>query len=583
LDRLRELLANLRAQLGKLTPTHMLLVAFVAITLALVLFIVAQNTAKPSMAEVLPNAAPDQQQTALAHLQANGFEAKQKNGRVVVRHEEAQAARAALAEGGLMPGDKQILYENILRQQSWTNTTQQNAALFNNALENELARTIERFDGVKSAKVFIDAPPPMGLGSAVRKPTASVSVTTRGGQAMSQAMVDAVAGFIAGSKAGLVVENVRVIDGASGRQRRASREDDVLPTTYLEHAARVEAQTHEKVSELLGYIPGVVVAVTAQVDVTRVERSVNSALPTGQGSVSLPLSEETSETNDSAASAGGAAPGVEANQTADIMRSGGGGGTRSTANTSNTTYENHVGTKVEKTVDPRGFPTLVAISVNVPRSFVARLAHAESGRGASSGGADPAAGEPTEAQVREVFEKRVRPTILETLTPQVRALSMQMGGSVTPEQLQAMVAQSVGVSLIPFDVPEPTVQTAGVLGSILNSGGGGGGLLGSGIVDKVVLGTLALVALGMMFTLVKKSTKKAELPSAEELVGMPPTLEGGSEVVGEAEESETAMAGIEVGDLEMESQKKLEQVTSMVDQNAEMVARLLNRWIQTDE
>jgi flagellar biosynthesis/type III secretory pathway M-ring protein FliF/YscJ len=43
------------------------------------------------------------------------------------------------------------------------------------------------------------------------------------------------------------------------------------------------------------------------------------------------------------------------------------------------------------------------------------------------------------------------------------------------------------------------------------------------------------------------------------------------------------MEGIEVAEGQMEGQKKLEQVNTMVDKDAEAVARMLNRWIQTDE
>jgi flagellar biosynthesis/type III secretory pathway M-ring protein FliF/YscJ len=66
-------------------------------------------------------------------------------------------------------------------------------------------------------------------------------------------------------------------------------------------------------------------------------------------------------------------------------------------------------------------------------------------------------------------------------------------------------------------------------------------------------------------------------------VGLPPPIDGGSDVIGEAEESESAMTGIEVGDDQMESQKMLEQVETMVTQAPETAAKLINRWIDREE
>jgi flagellar biosynthesis/type III secretory pathway M-ring protein FliF/YscJ len=86
-----------------------------------------------------------------------------------------------------------------------------------------------------------------------------------------------------------------------------------------------------------------------------------------------------------------------------------------------------------------------------------------------------------------------------------------------------------------------------------------------------------------MLMLVKKGGKAAKMPTAEELVGLPPPIEGTSEIVGEADEGETAMAGIEVGEGQMQSQKMLEQVSEMVTKEPEAVARMLNRWVVVEE
>jgi hypothetical protein len=136
----------------------------------------------------------------------------------------------------------------------------------------------------------------------------------------------------------------------------------------------------------------------------------------------------------------------------------------------------------------------------------------------------------------------------------------------------------VVVALIPGGVFDRTAGSAG------HAAGLGGRLLAwDGVLDKGVLAALAVAALAMMVLMVRKAGRKGELPTAEEIVGIPPALETQSDVVGEADESETAMEGFEVGDDQVKTQKLLEQVTELVKQNPEGGASLLNRWIKAND
>jgi flagellar biosynthesis/type III secretory pathway M-ring protein FliF/YscJ len=103
--------------------------------------------------------------------------------------------------------------------------------------------------------------------------------------------------------------------------------------------------------------------------------------------------------------------------------------------------------------------------------------------------------------------------------------------------------------------------------------------MGGSIIDKAVLGVLALVALGLMLSMVKKAARRVELPTAEELVGLPPQLEARSDLIGDAGEGESAMTGIEIGDDEVRVQKMLEQVKEYVGTTPDSAARIVNRWL----
>ena len=81
----------------------------------------------------------------------------------------------------------------------------------------------------------------------------------------------------------------------------------------------------------------------------------------------------------------------------------------------------------------------------------------------------------------------------------------------------------------------------------------------------------------MMFVLVRKAGKTAPMPTAEELVGIP--AQPDSDLVGEADEGETAMLGIEINSDELKRQKMLEEVAELVKSNPQVAVGVFNRWL----
>ena len=122
------------------------------------------------------------------------------------------------------------------------------------------------------------------------------------------------------------------------------------------------------------------------------------------------------------------------------------------------------------------------------------------------------------------------------------------------------------------------------LGMLSTAGGAIGGFsLGAGLIDKAVVSVLAIAALTMMVMMVKKAGKKIELPTAEELVGVPPNMEVKSDLIGEATEGETPLEGIEVDEVAVQQQKMLESVEEFVTGSPEGAAKLVKRWITSNE
>ncbi len=551
MEALRRAWQTITDALGKMTVSQRLLLASLGVIAVMVLFVVTQYAAQPRMVDLFAGAQGDQQQAAQI-LQTSGIPAKVVNGALQVPPNRQSEALAALAQQGSLPGDTTLLFRNLIDSQGMHLSKQQNDQLYAIALQNELSRVITGFPGIRQASVLLDIPDARGLGRAVRTPTASATVFTSTGQALDQGTVDAVAELIAGARAGLNINRVRVIDGSSRRQRRPTDPNEVLPTTYLEHAMAVETMVQRKLDDLLAYIPGRTIAVTAQVDVTKVDSEVKRYFDLQQGTVSLPMSESSdsvSQTNEPSGIEAGARANVQAS-----LSSGGGSGSGSEETNDQTTFENHVGHKLDRISDPRGMPTLLAASINIPRSYVVSLM-------GLAADAEP----PTEPQILARFEQ-ARTDIENSVKPHVKTSSE--AGEVQGD---------VVVSLIPVDVPlaELGAQQAGMLAA----GGPLGSLLGGNTLDTIVLGVLAVMSLGMMFMMVRRAGKREQMPTPEEVVGIPPQLSSPEDLIGEADESDLAIDGIEVDDNAMKNAKILEQVQSMVSEQPDSAAKLVGRWV----
>lgn len=569
MNQLRQAILTIRQQLGKLGPTERLLIGSFVVILLMALFVVSQYSGKQSMVSLLPGVALADQQKAHTFLTTSGIKAEMTGNNLMVASDQRESALALLAANKQLPGDTGDFLKKLLASQSWSHTRQQNDQVYNAALKSELDRIIANMPGIKSASVIMDVPELQGIGSSVRKPTASVAVITETGARLSQNAVDAIAYLVGGSKAGMTPDRVRVIDG--GSQRKATSEDDVISSSSLEHAMKVENKTREQLLDLLAYIPGVVIAVTAQVDVSRVVTHEERALPSGEGSVAIPKRETTSETEQVDGSKG-AEPGVRSNTGTDPNR-GGGRSSQSKAGEGTKEFEVRIGTTKTEKIDPHGNTTMIAISVNVPASYVLKVL-AQS---------DPTA-KPDEKSIAAAFDKTVKPAIRESIIPHVRAMTKQAGGTTDPKEIE----QQVVVGLIPVEVASAMgVQEAGLLGGLLGSGGGGSGVfMGmslSQIIDKVVVAVLAVGAMGFMLMMLKKAGKKQVLPTAEELVGVPPALTRENDLIGEAEESQTALAGIELNDDDVRQSHIRTQVTAMVKTEPENAANLLKQWVVVEQ
>ncbi|MFK7883100.1 MAG: flagellar M-ring protein FliF C-terminal domain-containing protein [Phycisphaerales bacterium] len=562
MEQIRRASANIQQSMGQLGPTQKLLFGSFAVIALMTLFLVSQYAGKPDMVDFMAQGSDSQ---LVGTLQAAGIKAVSENGRVMVPSGTERAALAHLGSEGLLPGDTTILFNNLISSQDWKASREQHRQQAVIALQNELSRVISQVRGIREATVIIDAPESSGLGRAVRQPSASVTVFSANGGAIRQQTVDAIASMVAGAKAGLDPSRVQVTDGTTGQPRQVSDEDQISSGRYMDHKKQVENYTRGEIERLLSYIPGVVVTVNALVDVTRVASTEQKYLNKDEGTVSLATKLNATEDTTTQASRG-AEPGLRSSSTASISTGSTSQGAESSNTTEDSEFEVRVGSVTKTTQDPRGMPTHLSASVMVPQGYIEELIKA-------SRPEDQADQPVTKGESDALFAEMS--TMLETAILTRLETTDENGELRTGKVSLAMVPMAMGGI--------GGVSQVGGMGTLAGGSGGGGMFSASGMIETVLLGVLSVVAIGMMLMMVKRAGKRPELPSAEELVGVPPALEIGGDLVGEADESDSPMAGIEISEDEVKIEKMREQVAELIASSPDGAAQLVGRWIGDEE
>jgi len=566
-ERLRQSLDLIRAQLGALSATHRLLVAAAVIVLIMSLLLVGAYSSRSDMARLSIDAS--RKAESLAMLTSNGLDVIDKNGSLFVPVDQQTAALAVLSENGAASGADAIDMMELMKSQQWWQNRSQNQQLVNAATAKYLGSVINHWSYVSSANVIINTPLEQpALGKSSLKPTASIAIQTRSGELTSE-QVRALADFISGAVSGLTPENVKVIDARSGRSLRVADPGRFTTGTYAELRSKVENDYEQKIAQTLRFIPAVIVAVNAQLDIAEEVVSDLTFKDDGKGTIQAPKSTRTNSTENGSKTDGGVA-GVAPN-TGTSLDTGSSSGTTSTSSESENTFETHAGKREVNRSDPKGYAKKVNATINIPRSYFTRIWKQQNASSTT---------EPTDADLDPLVKRHVA-----DVENMVKPLIDTTAHRDPQDSAAAAVVGSVVVSMY-YDFDGAGALSLGGATSQASFGGGMvGSVLGSlapdlgRLVRDVGLGVIALVALIMMFRLVRAASQKRPLPSAEEIVGIPPVLQGDSDLIGEADAAEPAMEAVELHEGDLRIQGLIEQVDEMVTASPNDTARLVTRWL----
>ncbi|MFU8828859.1 MAG: hypothetical protein ACNA8P_05420 [Phycisphaerales bacterium] len=564
MEQFRRAQATIQKYLSMLTVSQKLLIGSLVVVMLMTLFVVHQYASESDFQELAPGATPAEIQTIAAHLQSSGQVYREVDGKILVPASAQRRVFNSLVDSGKAPADNRIYFDNLIEKQSWTQNYQQNEQLATIARQNELARSVVAMNGVSKAQVFLDVPKRRGIGVVDRTPTASVVVIAQGG--LNQQTVDSIAHLVASSTAGLSIENVRVIDGTTNRQMRASTENDFSVASYAEAASAFERQARDKITDLLSYIPGVIISVNAQVTMEHRQETDRHFHNEGEGSTSLVRRTSSQNMQQTSARRGGE-PGSRANQGADVTTAGGAGDRLSDVGEEMEFATGLGGTETQRVI-PGGRLQKMNAVVNIPRGYFVSIWQSQQ---VGQDGADPQP--PTDgdlAAVRDEELARIRAEVARLID-----FSAMVDGRAV--DMATVMEESVMVSMIPV-LPDFAAFTGG-------AGGMGAGILGvtgpiamGDVIKTLGIGALAVASLGFVVMTAFKANRRDDLPSAEELVGIPPALQDANDIVGEAMEADSVLAGLELTDDELKTRKMREQIAELVSDNPEQAARVINRW-----
>ena len=550
-------LESIRSRIGEVSPVVRLLLGSFCVIALMTLFLVGQYAGKSDMVRLpVASASLPAIQT---YLEDNGIshDSTTRPGSILVPVEQRQPILLAVTEQGLIETNS-IDFVSLVQQDTPFQSHQQTKMRRLAATMSVLESMISQMSGVQRARVIIADPQrPAGIGSSFTPPTAAVTVAMQTGS-MGQDLVDSVAGLVAGSVPGLKIDDVIVTDARTNKRRRARSGDDMVSSTNLEQQTRTEDVIRRRIEEHLSYIPGVMVAVHAQV----VTKDVSKRSQSYSEPVIAPVSERSSAAERVDQMPGGE-PGVRGNLQANAplsLRMAGVNGTSTVTEQNEARLDSQFPSETSLVHDPTGYATKINASINVPRSYLVML-YRQSISDSSA--------QPTDEQLSPLVEQSLG-QIKSSVTPLIDTDTVD---DARPGVVSVMMIHDLASLADTLTMPE-LVPSGGTMVADQSP-------LGGGTVKYVGLGTLAAVSLFTMLFMVRRAFGGSPAPPSDEAaVGMHMYAGMDTPLVGEADEAPPVLSGMELASEDVRHREIIGQINQMARNRPEQASVLLGKWIR---
>ncbi|MCK9247726.1 MAG: flagellar M-ring protein FliF [Solirubrobacteraceae bacterium] len=335
--------------LANLSPKGRIAVGGAIAGVLLVAFIMFSLASRPSYTTIVTGLDPAQTGKMSAALDEKGvgYELQNNGTALAVEKADVAAARIALAEvGGLSGGSIEPGFE-LFDSQSMGTSQMQQQVTYQRAMEGELARTINKVQGVSGATVQLVLPDADDVLLSEDAPPASAAVLL-GGADLEPSAVKGIASLVASSVKSLKPSNVTITDGAGQLlwPNGSSGEDGAGGAVLAKQAAsqRYQRSMESSLTSLLAQTVGpdkARVRVSADIDA---DKATREQLRYGRRRVAL--KEKTTDEEMEGTAATGGTTGTAANVPGYAATGGANGG-------GDSTYRNETGDRefgADKTV-----------------------------------------------------------------------------------------------------------------------------------------------------------------------------------------------------------------------------------------
>jgi flagellar M-ring protein FliF len=545
MDFLRRYWTTIIDQLKHLDSKSKVLIGALVVILLLSLYLVLQY-AGSSVKEPITKFVGENKVEVIRRLEAAGIDVETEGNQVLVPSDQKLRVFAILAESSLLAEDTSNAFDDYLTQQNIWKPNAQDKRAYLLAKRKVLGQMIRRMKGVHAAEVMIDHPEDKRFAESYTRPHAAVSLIMEGQAPVRKQLVSAVANLVAGAVAEMKPQDVQVIDAGNGRNYTVDSEEDMIGNQAIEKWYQFEKRYKEKVAAVLKDIPGVIVGVSVQID-----KTARTNKQSWERADKQPIARERRMEEERTNVRMSGEPGMRA-MTGMEVPSGGTTEMRESRNETETEMMSAPIREVASSVETGHLPKQVNVTVSVPRSYFVQVYKATNGADQEP---DDATLQPFVQQQLPLIEARVAPLIETDARPGVVRASMVFdAGSL-------------------------------MLGAGEDAGAGGiMGVLESEWAKPAPLVAMCLLALTMLFMMVRSATKQPPMPSVEELAGVPPMLPtDDDDLVGEAEEAEPSMAGVEIDEDEIRVRKLAEQIGDMIKANPQEAGMIFNKWSRTGD
>ena len=294
----RRIVQRARAIFADFTAGQKTITVLVVVALVGGGYLFSHWASKPSYTPLFSNLAASDASAITDKLAARKepYKLADGGGTILVPQSDVYQLRLDMAKANL-PSSNTSGFSLLDKGGITTSQFQQNVE-YQQALQGELAKTIEAIDGVRAAVVNVVLPSNDVFAADSNKSTASVLITTDAGTTLSAGTVQAIVHLVSSSVEGLDPAEVTVAD-SHGRVLSAPGVDGVSGAGSLqaEQTAAYESRVSDAVQNLLQPLVGaghVIVQTHATLNFDSKQTTSESYLQPSPGSSPLPLSQTTS-------------------------------------------------------------------------------------------------------------------------------------------------------------------------------------------------------------------------------------------------------------------------------------------------